>query len=32
MNIEIVNFTNNEMYIKLPLKEHERNMLVKSMH
>ena len=32
MNIVIVNFTNNEMYIKLSLKEHERNMLIKSMH
>ena len=32
MNIEIVNFTNNEMYVKLPLKEHEQNMSIKSMH
>ena len=28
MNIKIVNFTNNEMYIKLTLKEHEQNMHV----
>ena len=32
MNIEISNFTNNEMYIKLTLKEHEQNMSIKSMH
>ena len=28
MNIEIVNFTNNEMYIKLTLKEQEQKMHV----